>query len=127
MQSGATSSSIPAYASTFAPRKLADHPRAAWDGTQAIKIKDELDLDQYLTVAVVPQQARSGASLNLDVPRRLRDRVVALDHHVHHGLAAWSSAAFAAADGQRDRRFVRPGMEGVCPQASPGVRGAEPP
>lgn len=81
----------------FDPCRLAAHPKAAWDGIQAVKIQDEIDLNSYLLAAVVPAVDRNGAPLNLQVPPNLAGRVIVLDHHAHFGLSAWSDAAFDAA------------------------------
>jgi len=81
----------------FDPVALAAHPHVAWDGIQAIKIKDSLALDPYLVAAVAPEQDRNGSPLALDAPPAFRDRLVRLDHQAHFGLAAWSTAAFKVA------------------------------
>ncbi|MCK4322994.1 MAG: hypothetical protein KAW89_00590 [Armatimonadetes bacterium] len=81
----------------FNPAMLADHPKVAWDGIQAVKIRDRLDLLEYLVVAVAPEVDRSGEPLSLNIPPNLRERVIRLDHQKNYGLSAWSDAAFGVA------------------------------
>lgn len=81
----------------FRPKDLFHHPRAAWDGIQAVKVREEIDLDQYLTAVVLPGVDRNGKPLEISAPPDLEGRVITLDHRQHYGLAAWSTAALQAA------------------------------
>ena len=74
------------------------HPRVAHDGIQAVKVKDRIDLDAYLVAFVVPTVDRKGFPLNLNIPSRFGNRVVALDHREHFGLSKWSDAALNAVE-----------------------------
>ena len=81
----------------FDPKKLATHPRVAWDGIQAIKVKDSIDLAEYLGVAIVPEVDRGNNPLHLEIPSYLRGKIQSLDHREHCGLSAWSTKAFEIA------------------------------
>jgi hypothetical protein len=81
----------------FDPGELFFHPGATWDGIQALKVRDAIDLDSYLVTAVVPEVDRDGAKISLRVPRNLEERIKTLDHRKHDGLSAWSTAAFELA------------------------------
>jgi hypothetical protein len=81
----------------FDPAELFVRPGATWDGIQALKVRDGIDLDSCLVTAVVPEVNRNGADLHLRVPHYLEERVRYLDHRQHDGLSAWSTAAFQVA------------------------------
>lgn len=81
----------------FDPGELFSHPGATWDGIQALKVRDAIDLDSYLVTAVVPEVDRVGAKIGLRVPQNLEERITYLDHRQHDSLSVWSSAAFEVA------------------------------
>ena len=75
---------------------LLGHPHVAHDGIQAVKVKDLIDLDDYLVAFVVPTIDRKGFPLNWDIPSHFKNRAVTLDHREHFGLTKWSDAALYA-------------------------------
>jgi hypothetical protein len=88
----------------FDPGELFLHPGATWDGIQALKVRDAIDLDSYLVTAVVPKVDRDGAKIYLRVPRNLEGRIEYLDPRQHDGLSAWSTAALELALQAKKRR-----------------------
>jgi len=70
------------------------HPRAAFDGLHAIKIKDSLELDPHLVAVIAPQVDEKGGPLVIESPPKFADRVIRLDHREHYGLRQWSDAVF---------------------------------
>ncbi len=81
----------------FDPGELFSHPGATWDGIQALKVRDAIELDSYLVTAVVPEVNRDGTEISLRVPQNLEERITYLDHRQYDGLSAWSTAAFELA------------------------------
>ncbi len=81
----------------FDPQELRQHKNAVWDGVQAIKVRDALELETYLQALVVPSQLPDGSACRLDISASMKEKLIYLDHREHPGLASWSTAAFEAA------------------------------
>ena len=81
----------------FDTRVVFNHPRGAWDGIHPLKVRDSLELDQYLYAIVAPSLRRDGQPLTLEAAGVLRSKVVYLDHREHFGLCVWSTASLRAA------------------------------
>ena len=76
---------------------LFQHPRAEWDGTQPVTIRESLKLDLYLYALVAPLLSLNGTPLTLEAPKRFRSEIIYLDHRKHSWLAVWSDAALWSA------------------------------
>ena len=88
----------PAARFFFDTREMYRHPRAAFDGIQAAKTRDSLELDPFLIAVVIPEVDEVGDAVNLVVPTGFSDRVIRIDHRRHHGLREWSDAALGAVE-----------------------------
>ena len=70
---------------------LMKHPGHAFDGYHAIKVKDEIELSQYLYACIVPEQYKE--EIMPFIPETLKDRFVFLEQK-GLGIYEWSEKVY---------------------------------
>lgn len=71
--------------------ELAKHPKCEFDGVLPMKIKDEIDLQKWVHLIVIPEVLRSG--LNQCIPEGLQERVVYVENDCQD-IWEWSEKVY---------------------------------
>jgi len=74
---------------------LVDHPGFRSDGYHYCKIKDSIDINNYLVVAIAPESTK--AALSKAISSSLKNRLIFINQSEYSNLYSWSQEAYRTA------------------------------